>query len=52
MDWGFAFKVAGIGFGGVFSVLIILALTLWLVGIGIRRASEKSAKAQKDEGKE
>ncbi len=33
VDWGFAGQVAGIGFGAVFAVLIILAVAIWLVGL-------------------
>jgi Na+-transporting methylmalonyl-CoA/oxaloacetate decarboxylase gamma subunit len=39
IDWGFAGQVGGIGFGGVFAVLIILALAIWLVGLVIRKIS-------------
>ncbi len=52
MDWGRAFEVAGIGFGGVFLVLVVLALTLWLAGIVIHRASGKGTKSDTDLGKE
>jgi Na+-transporting methylmalonyl-CoA/oxaloacetate decarboxylase gamma subunit len=29
IDWGFAVRVAGIGFGTVFLVLIILSAAVW-----------------------
>jgi Na+-transporting methylmalonyl-CoA/oxaloacetate decarboxylase gamma subunit len=41
MDWGEAFRVAGIGFGGVVLILIILAVALWLAGIRFYRAAQK-----------
>lgn len=52
MDWGFALKVAGIGFGGVFLILVTLALVLWLTGIGIHKASKKDDKSGAEQGKE
>ena len=33
IDWAFAGKIGGVGFGMVFVVLIILAVVLWLVGL-------------------
>ena len=32
VDWAFAGKIGGVGFGMVFAVLVILAVVLWLVG--------------------
>ena len=37
IDWGQAFQIGGIGFGLVFAVLVILALTMWLVGLLINK---------------
>jgi len=37
IDWGFARMVGGVGFGGVFTVLVILALVIWLMGLAIRK---------------
>ena len=33
IDWAFALKIGGVGFGMVFVVLMILAIILWLVGL-------------------
>jgi Na+-transporting methylmalonyl-CoA/oxaloacetate decarboxylase gamma subunit len=33
IDWAFAGKIGGVGFGMVFSVLLILAMILWVVGL-------------------
>lgn len=33
IDWAFAGKIGGIGFGMVFAVLVILAVVLWLAGL-------------------
>jgi Na+-transporting methylmalonyl-CoA/oxaloacetate decarboxylase gamma subunit len=47
MDWGEALRIFGIGFGGVFAILIILALAVYLTGIIIqRRAAQKESKAE------
>jgi len=52
VDWGFAGQVAGVGFGVVFALLIILGVIIWLVGlivnkIGVSKA-EASAKKKGD----
>ena len=39
VDWGFAGQIGGIGFGLVFAVLTILALTVWLVGLILNKIS-------------
>lgn len=39
VDWGYAFKIGGIGFGTVFLVLIILAVVISLIGLVARRSS-------------
>lgn len=43
IDWAFAGKVGGTGFGMVFVVLILLAVILWLVGLVFKKieAGEK-----------
>ena len=33
IDWAFAGKIGGVGFGMVFAVLLILAIVLWVVGL-------------------
>jgi Na+-transporting methylmalonyl-CoA/oxaloacetate decarboxylase gamma subunit len=37
VDWGRALEIGGFGFGLVFSVLTLLALTMWLSGVVIRK---------------
>ena len=44
VDWGFAGQVGGIGFGLVFTVLIILAVTIWLVGVMLNKVNTRGAK--------
>jgi len=44
VDWGFAGQVGGIGFGLVFIVLIILAVTIWLVGVMLNKVNIRGAK--------
>ncbi|MFA5317392.1 MAG: OadG family protein [Dehalococcoidales bacterium] len=36
VDWGMAGQIGAVGFGLVFVVLIILAISMWLVGRIIR----------------
>jgi Na+-transporting methylmalonyl-CoA/oxaloacetate decarboxylase gamma subunit len=50
--WGEAGLVAGIGFGTVFLVLIILAVITWLIGLifqRIKRGQEKAKVAAETE---
>lgn len=50
--WGEAGRVAGIGFGTVFLVLIILAVITWLIGLifqRIKRGQEKAESAAETE---
>ena len=52
MIWGEAGRVAGIGFGTVFLVLIILAMVTWLIGLifqRIKRGQEKAKAAAETE---
>lgn len=49
VNWGFAFKVGGVGFGVVFLVLVILAVAVWLTGLVIHRFSPGEGKTE--EGK-
>ena len=39
IDWGFAGQIGGVGFGAVFAILIILAVVIWLVGLGLSKTS-------------
>jgi Na+-transporting methylmalonyl-CoA/oxaloacetate decarboxylase gamma subunit len=45
-------RIAGSSYGWVFLFLIILAVVVWLVGIGIRRASKKANNTSDNEGEE
>jgi len=46
IDWGLTAKIAGGGFGMVFIILAILALVVWLVGLGVQRFSKGSSKSE------
>jgi Na+-transporting methylmalonyl-CoA/oxaloacetate decarboxylase gamma subunit len=37
VDWDLAFKVVGVGFVGVFLVLSMVALMMWLTGLLLHR---------------
>ncbi|MFC1978092.1 OadG family protein [Chloroflexota bacterium] len=37
VDWGFAGQVGGVGFGIVFTVLIILSVAIWLTGLVVSK---------------
>lgn len=37
IDWAQAWQIGGIGFCLVFVVLVILALTMWLTGVLLRK---------------
>ncbi|MFC1978665.1 OadG family protein [Chloroflexota bacterium] len=52
-DWGDAGQVAGVGFGVVFLVLIILAVAIWVTGIAVTKLEirEKNKEAKKAEEK-
>ena len=38
IDWSFAWKIGGVGFGMVFALLIVLAVVVWLTGLVVTRA--------------
>ena len=44
--WGEAGLVAGIGFGTVFLVLVILAVITWLIGLIFQRVKRGQEKAK------
>ncbi|MBA7697744.1 hypothetical protein ES703_106412 [subsurface metagenome] len=50
IDWGFAGQIGGVGFGAVFAILIILAVVIWLVGLGLSKTgkSEPSDKEKEN----
>ncbi len=51
IDWAQAWQIGGIGFGLVFSVLVILALTMWLTGVLLRKIDAGRGEAgDKDRG--
>ena len=37
VDWGLAGQIGGVGFSTVFTVLIILAVAIWLTGLMISK---------------
>jgi Na+-transporting methylmalonyl-CoA/oxaloacetate decarboxylase gamma subunit len=47
VDWAFAGKVGGVGFGLVFAVLILLALALWGIGLAANHWAKTKPKADK-----
>jgi Na+-transporting methylmalonyl-CoA/oxaloacetate decarboxylase gamma subunit len=47
IDWSLAGKLAGGGFGMVFLILAILALVVWLTGLGVRKFQKSSSKREK-----
>jgi len=52
VDWGQAFYIGGVGFGTVFLVLTILAGTIALIGLAVRKTSrgkDETNSAQKKE---
>ncbi len=42
LDWGEAWQVAGVGFGIVFLVLIILAVAIWVTGIIVNKMETRN----------
>ena len=46
IDWGLTAKIAGGGFGMVFIILAILALVVWIVGLGVQRFSKAGSKSE------
>jgi len=51
-DWGDAWQVAGIGFGVVFLVLIILAVAIWVTGIIVKKMEIRQKNRQTKEAEE
>ena len=41
VDWGEATKIAAVGFGMVISILGILAVAIWIVGMALRKSTSK-----------
>jgi len=46
IDWSLAGKIAGGGFGMVFFILAILALLIWITGLGVRKFSKSKSKSE------
>ena len=51
IDWGFAGQIAANGFGIVFAVLSILAVTIWLLGFGFSKTNAGKSKPENKEQK-
>jgi Na+-transporting methylmalonyl-CoA/oxaloacetate decarboxylase gamma subunit len=51
IDWAFAGKIGGVGFGMVFAVLVILAVVLWLVGLVFKKLDAGKEEKAGDEKK-
>jgi hypothetical protein len=49
--WGDAWRVAGVGFGVVFLVLIILAVAIWITGIVVTKLEDRNKAKQAEEKK-
>jgi hypothetical protein len=39
IDWNLVGKVAGVGYGLTFAILVVLALSTWLTGIVVQRTN-------------
>jgi Na+-transporting methylmalonyl-CoA/oxaloacetate decarboxylase gamma subunit len=50
-SWGDAWQVAGIGFGVVFLVLIILAVAIWITGIIVKKLEDRNKAKETEEKK-
>jgi Na+-transporting methylmalonyl-CoA/oxaloacetate decarboxylase gamma subunit len=51
IDWAFAGKIGGVGFGLVFVVLVVLAVAIWLTGSVVRRlTADKEEAGEKKKG--
>ncbi len=50
VDWGFAGQIGGFGFSLVFAVLVILAITIWLVGLVLSKISAGKAETGDKKG--
>ena len=45
VPWGQAVQVGGVGFGMVFFLLVILAVTIWLTGLVLTKTSAGNGEA-------
>ena len=51
-SWGDAWQVAGVGFGIVFLVLIILAVAIWITGIVVNKIETREKNKETKEAEE
>ena len=51
-DWGDVWQVAGVGFGIVFLVLIILAVAIWVTGILVNKMETREKNKEVKEAEE
>ena len=47
--WGDAWQVAGVGFGIVFLVLIILAVAIWVTGIIVKKLETRNTTKEEEQ---
>jgi Na+-transporting methylmalonyl-CoA/oxaloacetate decarboxylase gamma subunit len=50
--WGDAWRVAGVGFGVVFLVLIVLAVAIWVTGIVVKKMETREKNKEVKEAEE
>jgi len=50
VDWGSAGQIAGVGFGAVFIILVILAVVIWLVGVGLGKIDTGKGETEEKKG--
>ena len=48
LAWGDAWQVAGVGFGIVFLVLIILAVAIWVTGIIVNKLETRNTTKEEE----
>lgn len=44
--WGEAWGIAGVGFGVVFLVLVILAIAIFITGLVVKKIESKTSKEE------
>jgi Na+-transporting methylmalonyl-CoA/oxaloacetate decarboxylase gamma subunit len=49
VDWGEAFRIAGTGFAGIFFLLVILAVVLFLIGYSFQKIHNKTNEPDKND---
>jgi len=48
VDWGRALEIGGFGFGLVFGVLTLLAFSMWLSGVVLRKLGFDKEKGERE----